>query len=129
MMHFSTHDGRKQHITFDLNVPEIYVDPTIAIPLGLAINELISNSIKHAFPEKREGKISIRGEESNGRITLLVQDDGVGIPADVDWKNTQSLGLGLVIGLIDQIDGKIEKGPGPGTTFIITIDSKYTVSI
>ncbi len=108
-------------VTYLLEISRIDVDINAASPLGLIINELVSNSLKYAFPDGRKGQVSISGTLSDTAFTLTVADDGVGLPEGFDWKNAESLGLRLVISLVNQLDGTIEHGAGPGTTFIITI--------
>jgi PAS domain S-box-containing protein len=106
-------------ITLDLNVDELMLDINTAVPLGLIVNELVSNSLKHAFPNGREGKISIGFHQMNDKFLLMVKDDGIGFPDDLDFRNTGSLGLQLVNGLTDQIDGKLELDKSEGTSFKI----------
>ncbi len=92
-----------------------------AIPCSLIINELVSNSLKYAFPENRRGTINVTIQPSEaGQIKLLVSDDGVGLPANIDFKNTASLGLQLVMTFVEQLNGKISLASGKGTTFSIT---------
>ncbi len=79
----------------------------ISIPLGLIINELITNSIKHAFPASSKGIISINLRTQNKTVFLTVEDNGIGIAPDISTEKSGSLGLQLVYTLIDQIDGKI----------------------
>lgn len=100
---------------------KIMVDINTAVPLGLLMNELVSNALKHAFPDGREGSIRISGGYAGDLITLVVRDDGAGIPADFDWKNTSSLGMRLVTSLIDQVDGTIELDRTKGTAFTVTL--------
>ena len=92
-----------------------------AIPCGLIINELISNSLKYAFPKDREGEINIVLREINSdEIQLTVNDDGVGIPAEIDIRETESLGLQLVYILAEnQLEGSIELDRDKGTAFRI----------
>jgi two-component sensor histidine kinase len=78
---------------------KIFFDMDTAVPLGIIINELISNSLKHAFTDRNNGEIQIklhREEGSDTSFTLIVSDDGVGIPEDLDIKDLDSLGLQLV---------------------------------
>ena len=92
-----------------------------AIPCGLIINELVSNCLKHAFPDEREGEIQIVLQEiSENEIELTVSDNGMGIPEEFDFGTTESLGLDLVKVLAEhQLGGRIEmKGTG-GTRFSI----------
>jgi two-component sensor histidine kinase len=92
-----------------------------AIPCGLIINELLSNSLKHAFPEDRKGKITISFNKiNNDEFELIVSDDGIGMPQDIDFRNTESLGLRLVTILAEnQLRGKIEFNRTNGTEFRI----------
>jgi len=91
-----------------------------AISYGLIINELISNALKHAFPRGKRGEIRIILQAGEGRITLRVSDNGIGLPPDLDWHNTESLGLQLVNMLTDQLGGTIELDKSGGTAFTMT---------
>jgi two-component sensor histidine kinase len=79
----------------------------IAIPCGLLITELVTNAIKHAFPDGRSGHIEIEGTCLNGTMQLIVNDDGVGYPAHVDFSGGETLGVTLIRGLTDQLEGTI----------------------
>ncbi len=92
-----------------LNVNEIEFDIDTAIPLGLIINELVSNSFKYAFVYKNEGEIHIELMHLHGdSYELKVSDNGVGLPPFFDIKKVKSLGLSLVTILAEQLDGKLE---------------------
>jgi two-component sensor histidine kinase len=104
-----------------LDLEEIIIEIETAISCGLIINELISNSLKYAFPEDREGeiKISIRllGKDE---FEMIFSDNGIGIPEDIDYRNTKSLGLRLIVNLSErQLVGKIELDRSKGTKFQI----------
>ena len=90
----------------------------LAVPCGLILNELVSNAFKHGFPEGRGGDINLTlRSDAGGRYTLCVQDDGVGIPAGLDFTKSQSLGLKLVRLLTQQIRGSFELVKSdPGTS-------------
>ncbi len=92
-----------------------------ATPCALIINELVSNSLKYAFPEERKGEIEIAVHSTNGQdVELRVGDNGIGLPADLDFRNTESLGLHLVTILAEnQLCGNIELNRTGGTTFHI----------
>lgn len=90
-----------------VNCEKTILNLDISIPLGLIINELVTNSIKHAFPSTSKGNITINLKTQNKCVFLTVQDNGVGIDSDMSPENSGSLGLQLVLTLIDQIDGKI----------------------
>ena len=100
---------------------DISVDINKAIPCGLILNELISNALKHAFPGDRQGKLQIiMGETKNTEIEIVVRDNGMGLPDDVDIHEPQTTGLYLVNGLVkNQIDGQIEVRRDTGTEFRI----------
>jgi len=90
-----------------------------SIPLGLIVNELLTNSLKHAFPDGRSGEIGIEFQPVNNKFLLTVSDDGVGFPEDLDFQKTETLGLQLVNMLIKQLDGTIELDRSHGTEFKI----------
>jgi PAS domain S-box-containing protein len=111
-------------ILFKPEIQDIFVDIDSAINLGLMANELISNSLKHAFPDDRIGEISISGKREGSTITLEYRDNGVGIAEDLDWRNAESLGLRLVCLLVEQMDGTIELDRTAGTAFTIVVKEK-----
>lgn len=92
-----------------------------AIPCGLIINELVSNSLKYAFPDNRNGEICITFQKSeSGQLILTISDNGIGLPSNLDFRNTKSLGLQLVCRLTKQLEGTIELSRNPGTEFKIS---------
>jgi PAS domain S-box-containing protein len=97
------------------------LDIDTAIPCGLIINELVSNSLKYAFPSGKKGQVdvSLRPNKGDGYV-LTVSDDGVGLPAGFDIKTPSSLGLRLVTNLVKQLKGDLEISSGQGTRFKIT---------
>jgi len=111
-------------VALKTDIEKVPLDIDTAIPLGLVLNELISNALKHAFHDGRNGTLSISGHIDRDLMTVIVEDDGVGMPSGFDWKNSESLGLRLVNSLVDQLEGTIEKGTGEGTMFIITFHRK-----
>jgi two-component sensor histidine kinase/ABC-type amino acid transport substrate-binding protein len=91
-----------------------------ASPLGLIINELISNSLKYAFPDDRNGQISVSMKKISDELVMIVSDDGIGMLKDLDWRNSNTLGLKLVRSLAeDQLDGSINMESKNGTKFTI----------
>jgi len=121
---FKFYDARSRGIQFRLEIHDVNVDINSAIPLGLIINELISNSLKYAFPEGRTGEIAISVTKEEHTLTIIFRDTGVGIPAELDWQNTQSLGLRLVNTLVDQMTGTIELDRSTGTQFTMVMHEK-----
>lgn len=108
-------------ITSRINIENVSLGIDFAIPCGLIINELITNSLKYAFPDGRKGEIKIAFSKINENIyELFVGDNGVGIPDDIDIGNTESLGLRLVTMLVnDQLEGEIYLKRNNGTKFRI----------
>jgi PAS domain S-box-containing protein len=110
------------------NVKDVSLDINKAIPCGLIINELVSNSLKYAFPEVegsgrknvKKGEIDIRLSSSDGKVMLLIKDNGTGLPEDLDIETADSFGLQLVTTLVAQLNGKIDIKRKPGATFKIT---------
>jgi two-component sensor histidine kinase len=96
------------------------VDMEKVSPLGLIINELISNSLKYVFPDDREGEVSLSLKKQDKELELTIMDDGVGVPDNFDWKNPNTLGLKLVRTLVEnQLDGTIDMESKNGTKFTI----------
>lgn len=108
-------------IKLDIEVKDIFLDINTGVPCGLIISELVSNSLKHAFPGGKNGKIQVGLYKlpKNGDFTLIVSDNGVGFPECLDSQNTESLGLQLVTALVEQLDGTIELDRGEGTSFTL----------
>ncbi|MCK4353543.1 PAS domain S-box protein [candidate division WOR-3 bacterium] len=122
----TTARGIASNIQIDVNAEDITLDVNKAIPCGLIINELISNAFKHAFPFTADKPKAIKGKvnvkmykDKEGKYNLIIQDDGIGFPEDLDFRNTQSLGLQLVMGLTQQIDGNIDLEIDGGSKFKI----------
>ena len=119
---FQFYNIQQYQIGITVTMDDIMADIDTAIPFGLIINELVSNSLKHAFPDGRKGTVSIECTPQDAdRLRFVYHDNGAGMPTGFDWKNTESLGLRLVNSLVDQLNGTIDLGTGEGTTFIIEI--------
>ncbi|MDI6724968.1 MAG: histidine kinase dimerization/phosphoacceptor domain -containing protein [Methanobacterium sp.] len=122
-----SHNLGPEKIKMNINVEDISLDINTAIPCGLIINELVTNSIKYAFPGGRSGTINIElHSDYEDEYVLIVGDDGIGLPEDIDFKNTDSLGLQLVNSLSKQLEGYIELDRTNGTQFKIIFNKlKY----
>ncbi len=108
-----------EQVELEINSDAIFMSIDQALPLGLIINELVSNSLKHAFSAGRKGKISIKTNRLNDdTIHLRFSDNGIGIPVSIDWRNVDSLGLKLVVNLAEnQLDGSVKMETDKGTHF------------
>ncbi|ADI74581.1 signal transduction histidine kinase [Methanohalobium evestigatum Z-7303] len=111
------------NIELNLNIKDIYLNMDVAIPLGIIVNELVTNSLKHAFSDKSSGQINVSFTEDDSVYTLIVDDNGDGIPEYVDINETDSLGLQLVNSLVDQINGTMEFENCNGTKFTIKFEA------
>ncbi len=132
--------GVSSNIKLDINVDDVFLDINKALPCGLIINELLTNSIKHAFPAdyvrgpangtfasskerslSKEGTISIIIHDNGDICQMMVRDNGIGYPDDLDINNIETLGLRLVDGLRSQLSGEIEiKNDENGAFFKLT---------
>jgi two-component sensor histidine kinase len=118
---FRFYEADVNGVELEVNVDELFLNLDTSIPLGLIVNELVSNSLKHAFPEDREGKVSIWLQTREKNIILTVADDGIGLPSDFDISNnTDSLGLHIVQTLTLQLRGTLDIKKSPGAEFKIT---------
>lgn len=115
-MEYNVNESR---IKLNKNMDEIYFNVDTAIPCGLIVNELITNCLKHAFPDDINGEVNIDLLNIDDKYVLNVSDNGVGFPDNIDYKNTESLGLQLVNSLVNQIDGTIELNNKDGSNFKI----------
>jgi two-component sensor histidine kinase len=107
------------------DIEDISFNIDMAIPIGLLLNELISNSLKHAFPEGMSGEIYVGIREYEpGQFRIVVKDNGVGFPEDLDLNNLKTLGLNLVNVLIEQISGTllVEREKGAQFTILFHYD-------
>lgn len=117
---FRSYAASADAIGVKIRVDDVALGADQAIPCGLIINELISNSLKHAFPAGRKGEIRIDFYSAAGsNYELIIGDTGVGFPRGFDFRKAESAGLQLVCTLIDQLGGAIEDRKGSGVQFRI----------
>lgn len=118
---FRSYSATAGRVTLDIQTDDVFLGINAAVPCGLILNELISNALKHAFPDSRSGLIQVELRTGdNQKLTLSVRDTGIGFPANFDFKNTTSLGMQLVDTLVQQLDGTLEILSTKGTEFKIT---------
>jgi two-component sensor histidine kinase len=115
-------DVRKQ-IRFSLDIEKVDFPLSHSVPIGLILNEAVTNSIKYAFPKNKQGVVKIILQQENGRFHLTIWDDGIGIPETINPENNKSLGLKLMKGLSEDIlaDFKISNESGTKIELIFTI--------
>ena len=124
---FQSYPAHDATITPIVSVADYPFPISMAVPVGLVLNELLSNALKHAFVGRKEGTIEVSLTASEeGKINLMVRDDGVGLPPGFDINTTGTLGLRMVKILIeDQLRGSLEVISKEGATFNIEFDTKY----
>ena len=115
-----TFDGEKRNIRYSVDA-NIQIPINEAIPLGLILNEAVTNSFKYAFNEKEEGNISIQISEQNNEIKCAISDDGTGISKDFNVEELKSYGMELMQTLVMQLEGSLEIKNQNGTQINITI--------
>jgi len=137
---FETYNVGNFDLSLNIELEDnIFFDMDIAVPVGLIVNEIVSNSLKYAFKNRDTGKMQIKlnretsvfansregGEKQNynneddTHFILIVSDDGTGLPETVNLEEPETLGLQLILILVDQLSGKLELNRGPGTEYII----------
>jgi len=112
--------GAENNIEVRVEAKSIKLNMDTSIPLGLLINELVTNSLKYAFPNGDGGNISVVIKSDSQYYTMRVSDNGIGFPADYDFESTSSLGLRLVMNLVVQLEGSLVRSSTKGTQYDIT---------
>jgi len=126
---FQIHRVDSRVVSFSSQIKDVSFNIETAIPLGLIINELISNALKHAFPEGKKGSIAVEltQDKKTEEYILTVTDDGIGFPEVTDYRNTETFGLQLANMLTaEQLHGTMELDRTKGTSFrIVFKEQKY----
>lgn len=116
---YATYGISRQQIMLHMEIPSIMVEADTALSLGLILNELVSNSLKYAFPGKT-GELHISIQPHDERFhTMIVRDNGVGLPADFEERRQKSFGLQLVASLAQKLQGNVEYKNNNGTNSIL----------
>jgi len=123
---FHSYGPKAARVKLEQRMEEVSIDLDQAVACGLIINELVSNALKHAFPEGRAGRITVELQTAaQEQVVLRVADDGVGLPARLDVRQTETLGHQLVFMLAEKLRGAVEVTRDQGTAFRITFQTKY----
>jgi two-component sensor histidine kinase len=102
-----------------IDINHIKLNIETALPCGLIISELVSNSLKYAYSNGENNMLKVSIKKIGDMFELIISDNGVGLPPELDFQNTESLGLQLVNNLVGQLDGEIELNQNSGTEFKI----------
>ena len=118
---FRMFDVKSNKVSIRMNVENVFLPMDTAIPCGLIINELVTNSLKHAFTDDKHGEILIQAVyHSDNKFTLTIKDNGKGIPEDVDFNKSKTVGFNLINSLVRQLGGNLKINRNEGTEFNIT---------
>jgi PAS domain S-box-containing protein len=118
---FHTYQVNSNIVKMKIEMEEVFLDINRAIPCGLIINELVSNSLKYAFPDNKKGEVCIKLSSNRQKKTkIIVSDSGIGLPKSVNLLEPETLGLQLVSDLIAQIEGTVRLERAKGTAFHIS---------
>ncbi|GIK43561.1 MAG: response regulator [Chloroflexi bacterium] len=119
---FRAYDAKSKEVSFCLEASPVYIGIDTAVPCGLIINELVTNALKHAFPNGNGGEIRISLQVTpQDQLTITIRDNGVGFPLSTDLSQSKSLGLQLVNTLVSQLEGVITMQQQDGAEFRITL--------
>jgi PAS domain S-box-containing protein len=119
---YGAHSGK---INISMSIDDVFLDVDTAIPCGLIINELLSNILKHAFPDDRYGEIGITFTQDQGEFILVITDNGIGFPPGLDFNKSASLGLQLVATLTSQLMGDMTLDQTGGSTFTLRFTNTF----
>ncbi len=122
---FHSYSPQTSRVTLRVDIGDVALSVDSAIPCGLIVNELISNALKYAFPDNRQGELIVRLREADaGRIEMSIEDDGIGFPQKLDFRNTESLGMQLVHSLARQLSGTLDLDRDHGTKFTLRFPTR-----
>jgi two-component sensor histidine kinase len=118
---FSAYAANSSPVCLRFELEPLSLELSQAIPCGLILNELVSNCLKYAFPNRCRGELLIAlGRAENDRVTMRVADNGIGLPPGLDWRKSKTLGLRIVNILARQLMGTVQLGSGSGSDFSLT---------
>jgi PAS domain S-box-containing protein len=112
-------DTQQDKIKIAIRIATVFLDVDTAIPCGLIVNELMTNALKHAFPDGRPGEIGITFKQHQGEFVLNIADNGIGLPVGLDFQKSASLGLQLVASLTAQLMGQMTLDQAKGSSFTL----------
>jgi two-component sensor histidine kinase len=117
---FRTYGLSPDRVGLEIDVKDLPLDINTAIPCGLLVSELVSNCLKHAFPEERKGAVLVgMKKQKDGSIELTVRDDGIGLQPEIDPSGSRTFGMQLVEMLVEQLRGKMKIDRSGGTLFTV----------
>ena len=125
---YQSYGDKTDRVRLQISGDKIGLDMDTAMPCGLLVNEIVSNSYKYAFPNQEKGTIQIDFKKIDNKIILLIQDNGVGFPVEYDLERGESLGMQLIQALTSQLDGELVVSRENGTSFKISFPYPKTIA-
>jgi two-component sensor histidine kinase len=125
---FNSYNISPDQISMSLEIEEMILDVDTIIPIGLIVNELVSNALKHAFPDGRHGEISVRLQELNQKLVLTVSDDGIGMKGTWEDTDATSFGFRLIQAFRDKLNADLNLKTQKGTYVEMAIRDYKKVS-
>lgn len=122
----SSLNHRTNKIVIEYDVDDITLDVSQAIPVGIILNEMVTNAMKYAFPDDQPGTIAIRVKRAGSFLEVQISDNGVGLPADFELSSADSLGITLLEGLTEQLEGSFRIENNQGLTVFLKFPVKIT---
>ncbi len=117
-----TYDANSKNINCKIIAENVDLNLETAVPAGLIVNEIVSNSLRHAFRGRKEGELLVK-LESNGSNSITISDNGIGLPKGFNLQEAKTLGLQMVYNLAVQLNADVKLETGKGTTYVITFDN------
>ena len=124
---FSIYKINTNNIQIKININEVFLDIDTSILCGLIINELVTNAMKHAFPDNRKGEIVVETQSNQTEFIVIIRDNGVGLPKHIDIDHMQTLGLQLVSNLVKQLNGTLLISTEKWTEFRIILPKRTSL--
>ncbi len=126
---FQSYGDNTDRIKLIVKADDVALDMDTAMPCGLLINEIVSNSLKYAFPNDHEGEIKIEVKKlPDNYIVMSISDNGIGISQEIDFEKAESLGLQLITALASQLDGELKISRDTGTEILVSFRYPKTQS-
>lgn len=118
---FQSYNVRPNQIQLTTHIEDIRLDVDTIIPIGLILNELITNALKYAFPSEKAGELNIQLKTEQGKLLLQVHDNGIGVAPDFDWQKTVSMGFQLIKSFARKLKAQVEVQGSNGMTITLRI--------